>query len=118
VTAATVFDVVGERTEASAVDLTDEQLGDRGGVVVEGRYREVEVGREPPGGAGIRFSECGAALESDQSEDTALGQMTQQQILCDIDDRGVATLRRLGRRVAKEVALGQPDVVGKVHARG
>jgi len=26
--------------------------------------------------------------------------MTQQQILCDVDDRGVATLRRLGRRVA------------------
>jgi hypothetical protein len=44
--------------------------------------------------------------------------MTQQQILCDVDDRGVATLRRLGRRVAQEVALGQPDIVGTVHAMG
>jgi len=26
--------------------------------------------------------------------------MTQQQILCDVDDRGITTLRRLGRRVA------------------
>ncbi len=100
VAAATVLDVVAERTKASAVDLTDEQLGDRGGVVVEGRYREIEVGREPPAGAGIRLSKCRATLESDQCEDTTLGQMTQQQILCDVDDRSVATLRRLGRRVA------------------
>lgn len=84
----------------------------------QGGNREVEVGREPPAGAGIRLVECGAALESDQRENATLGQMTQQQILGDVDDRGIATLWRLGRRVAQDVALGQPDVVGTVHATG
>ena len=64
-------------------------------------YRS-EIGPDPTG-----------QLQSKVDKDTTLGQM----ILCDVDDRGVATLRRLGRRVAQDVALGQPDIVGTVHAR-
>jgi len=65
---------------------------------------------------------CGSpkfpALERHQCEDPTLGQVTQQQILGDVDDRGIAALRRLGRRVAENVALGQPDVIRIAHVAG
>ena len=118
VPAATVIDAVGEWTKASAIDLIDKQANDGGRVVVEGGDGEVEVGREPPGGAGIHLAESGAALERHQREGPTLGQVTQQQILGDVDDGGISALRRLGRRVAQNVSLRQPDVVGTAHDAG
>ena len=101
---ATVIDRVGKWTKASAIDLIDEQPDDGGRVVAESGDGEVEVGRERPGGAGIDLAERGAALERHQCEDPTLGQVTQQQILGYVDDRGIAALRRLSRRVAQNVA--------------
>lgn len=90
---ASVVDAVGERTDVSAVDLIDEQVEDRGWVVVEGCDGEVEISGESAGGAGIDLAKCSAAFERHQAEESSLGQVTQQQILGDVDDRSVAALR-------------------------
>jgi hypothetical protein len=113
-----IFDAVSEGTEVGAIDLIDEQPDDDARVVAEESDGEVEVGREPPAGAGIDLAESGAAFERHQGQDSTLGQMTQQQILRDVDDRGIAALRRPGRRMPQNVALGQPDVVRTAHVAG
>jgi hypothetical protein len=110
-----IFDAVSEGTEVGAIDLIDEQPDDDARVVAEESDGEVEVGREPPAGA---VAESGAAFERHQGQDSTLGQMTQRQILRDVDDRGIAALRRPGRRMPQNVALGQPDVVRTAHVAG
>jgi len=60
---------------------------------------------------------CGARspLERHLGEDATSGLVSEEEVLSNVDDRGVTLLGRLGRSVTQDVALGQPDLVGIAH---
>ena len=86
------------------------------GVVSDVADGEVQVHRKPALGARIELAQGCAALEDEVVEHGPLGEVAQEQVLRDIDQRRFQALA-LGWCVAMNMSDGQPDVMLFRHPR-
>lgn len=119
--AAPLCDSVSERADRESVDRGDQGRERVIGVGADGHEVEVEVEGEPAGGACVELAQRRAAFERERLEDPGSVEVAQEEILGNVNNRGIAALSPGTRRgVAGDVPDGEADLahVAGVRVRG